>query len=311
MKIGLALPQRGSTISPGIIKVFAREAEAHGFDCLWVHERMFNPLGNPGGAGLSDDLSPFELLSFAAAATERIRLGTSVVILGYYRPVMLAKRAATLDVLSEGRLTLGVGLGLSEEEYRQSEVDYKTRGKRSADFIKALKACWLPDPVEYRGTFFDIPPCSTSPKPVQRDAQGNPAIPLMGGFRSKPGQRRTAELCDAWQTAGKDLTTAQADYEEANTAAQEEFGRERLPFVWRVWVIPPFSSREPPEQRGGRAVPFWHGPAEELAERVHEAREAGVDEIILDTNWFQTNDGKDGWEHQPESLAPLVEAAHS
>ncbi len=123
--------------------------------------------------------------------------------------------------------------------------------------------------------------------------------------------RRTAELCDAWQTAGKDLATAQADYEEANTAAQEEFGRERLPFVWRVWVIPPFSSREPPEQSGGRAVPFWHGPVEELVERVHEAREAGVDEIILDTNWFQTNDGKDGWEHQPESLAPLVEAAHS
>jgi hypothetical protein len=133
----------------------------------------------------------------------------------------------------------------------------------------------------------------------------------MGGFRSKPGQRRTAELCDAWQTAGKDLTTAQADYEEANTAAREEFGRERLPFVWRVWVIPPFASRKPPEQRGGRAVPFWHGPPEELVERVHEAREVGVDEIILDTNWFQMNDGKDGWERQPESLAALVEAAHS
>lgn len=310
MKIGLGLPQLGNEVSPGVVKSFAVEAEAAGFDCLWVHERLFSPKDTPWAGRTARDLAPLELLSFVAAATSRIRLGTSVITIGYHRPIMLAKQAATLDVLSEGRLDLGIGLGLSKEDYIQSDVDFHTRGKRSADFIKALKACWMADPVEYRGDFFDIPPATTSPKPVQRDADGNPAIPLIGGFSSAPGQRRTAELCDAWQTAGKDLETALAQYEIANKAATEEFGRPRLPFIWRIFVIPPFSTREPPKQIGDRVVPYWNGPIEGMVERVIAAREAGVDEIILDANRFVDDGEQDFWERQPETFAPLVDAAH-
>lgn len=309
MKIGLGLPQLGHEVTPKAVKRFAVDAEATGFDCLWVHERLFTPTDSPWSERTAPDLSPFELLSFAAAVTERIRIGTSVLTIGYHRPVMLAKTSATLDVLSEGRLNLGIGLGLSKDDYIQSDVDFHTRGKRSADFIKALKACWMPDPVEYKGDFFDIQPSVTSPKPVQRDADGNPAIPLIGGFSSAPGQRRTAELCDAWQTAGKDLATAVAQYEIANAAATEEFGRPTLPFFWRIFCIPPFSNREPPAQIGDRVVPVWSGSIEGMVERVIEAREAGVDEIILDANRF-VGDDKDYWERHPETFAPLVAAAH-
>jgi len=310
MRIGLGLPQLGNEVSAETVARFAREAEAHGFDSLWVHERMFSPIDEPNFTGAVRDLAPMELLTFAAAVTSKIRLGTSVITLAYHRPLMLAKAAATLDVLSNGRLDLGIGLGLNKEEHRQNDVDFHTRGKRSAEFIQALKACWLPDPVEFRGEFFNIPPCHTSPKPVQRDAEGNPTVPLIGGFRSKPGQRRTAQLCDGWQTAGKDLAEATADYEEANRAAREEFGRGRLPFYWRVWAIPPFSERKPPTITGDRVVAYWGGPIEDMADKVREARDAGVDEIILDSNRFQDDGTKDWWARQPESFAPLVEAAH-
>ncbi len=311
MRIGLALPQLGDDATPDTIASFARSAEDHGFDSLWVHERMFSPIHEQNFGGGVQDLSPMELLSFAAGVTSKIRLGTSVITLAYHRPIMLAKASATLDVLSNGRLDLGIGLGLNKEEHRQNDVDFHKRGKRSAEFIKALKACWMPDPVEFKGEFFDIPPANTSPKPVQRDADGNPAIPLIGGFRSKPGQRRTAELCDGWQTAGKDLEEALADYDEANRAAQEEFGRPKLPFYWRVWAIPPFSEREAPQQTGDRIVAYWGGPIEEMAEKVIAAREAGVDQLILDSNRFQGGDEGDWWDKQPETFAPLVEAAHA
>ncbi|MDA0339286.1 MAG: TIGR03619 family F420-dependent LLM class oxidoreductase [Proteobacteria bacterium] len=310
MRIGLGLPQLGDQATAEAIKRFAIEAEQAEFDSLWVHERMFSPVDQPNFGDGVRDLSPMELLSFVAAATSTIRLGTSVITIAYHRPIMLAKVSATLDVLSNGRLNLGIGLGLNKQEHIQNDVDFHTRGKRSAEFIQALKACWMPDPIEFHGEFFDIPPANTSPKPIQRDADGNPAIPLIGGFRSKPGQMRTAELCDGWQTAGKDLTEATADYEEANQAAQEEFGRPRLPFYWRVWGIPPFSDQKPPEQAGDRIVAYWGGSIEEMADKVRAAAEAGVDELIIDSNRFTENGAQDWWESQPEAFAPLVDAAH-
>lgn len=310
MRIGLALPQLGDHATPETIKRFAVNAEQAGFASLWVHERMFSPLDERNFGGGIRDLSPFEVLSFVAGVTSTIRLGTSVITLAYHRPIMLAKASATLDVLSNGRLDLGIGLGLNKEEHRQNDVDFHTRGKRSAEFIEALKACWKPDPVSFSGDFFDIPPAETSPKPIQRNTADEPAIPLIGGFRSKPGQRRTAALCDGWQTAGKDLDDATTDYAEANQAATDEFGRPPLPFYWRVWAIPPFSGRKPPEQQGGRTVAYWGGTIDEMADRVRAARDAGVDEIILDSNRFTGSDGEtDDWERQPETFAPLVEAA--
>ena len=261
--------------------------------------------------GAANDLSPWELMSFAAAATEKIRIGSSVIIIGYYQPLMLAKKAATLDVLSGGRLNLGLGLGLSKEEYIQSKVDFHTRGKRSAEFIHALRACWKDNPVSFEGDFFNIPEASTSPKPVQRDADGNPCIPIIGGFSSKPGRRRTAELCEAWQSAGKDLETALEAHRENNRVAQEEFGKPPLKLIWRCWVIPPFSNRQPPEQKGDRVVPYWHGSIDQLVERVIEAKEGGVDELIIDTNSFGLTPTDDRWEEQPAALAAMVEAAHA
>ena len=134
---------------------------------------------------------------------------------------------------------------------------------------------------------------------------------LIGGFSSKPGQRRTAELCDGWQTAGKDLETAMADYAEANRAAQEEFGRgSRLPCYWRVWAIPPFSKRTAPKQIGDRIVAYWLGSVAQMAEQVQAAREAGVDEVIMDSNRFLDDGTEDDWDRQVEAFAELVKVAH-
>jgi alkanesulfonate monooxygenase SsuD/methylene tetrahydromethanopterin reductase-like flavin-dependent oxidoreductase (luciferase family) len=164
--------------------------------------------------------------------------------------------------------------------------------------------------VEFRGDFFDIPPSATSPKPIQRNAAGEPAIPIIGGFSSKPGQRRTAELCDGWQTAGKDLETALEQYREADRAAREDFGRDRLPCYWRVWAIPPFSDRKAPKQMGDRVVAYWLGSIPEMAEQVRAARDAGVDEVIMDSNRFLEDGTEDQWDRQIGEFAPLVDIAH-
>jgi len=137
--------------------------------------------------------SPFELLSFAAALSPRMTLGTSVVVAGYHRPLELAQRVATLDQLSGGRVVLGIGAGWSADEHAQMNVDFATRGNRLDEFLPALVRCWGDDPVEFNGSWFSIPPAEVQPKPF-----GGRRPALMSGMRSAAGLRRTAEYFDIW-----------------------------------------------------------------------------------------------------------------
>ena len=99
---------------------------------------------------------------------------------GLHRP--LAKRLTTLHILSGGRVIAGLGLGWSKDEYDHMDTPFTQRGARMTDFVRALKACWLPDPVEYHGDFFDVPKCDNSPEPIRRNAAGEPQIEVaMGG----------------------------------------------------------------------------------------------------------------------------------
>ena len=156
MKIGLCLPQLGPHTSATVVRDFATQSETLGFDSLWVQEHLFYPQPALGYAGSEDIpwpqpyaqlLAPLELLSFVAGVTHTIGLGTSILVTAYHRPLMLAKQAATLDVLSGGRLQLGLGLGWSEQEYALMDTPFTARGPRSRDFIRALQACLGPDPV--------------------------------------------------------------------------------------------------------------------------------------------------------------------
>src|ERR687888_96040 len=189
MKVGLRLPQtdKHHATKENIINL-AKEAENAGFDSLWVLERLIWPI-NPQNPypGTRDGkfpadwqyiFEPLEILTYVAANTNKIALGTSVIDMLFHNPVVLARRFATLDVLSEGRAIAGFGIGWSKDEYHASNIPFKDRGKRADEFIQALKRIWTDDVVEFKGKFYNIPASKIGPKPIQK-----PHIPIyMGGF---------------------------------------------------------------------------------------------------------------------------------
>ena len=188
MKIGIVAPQFGQAATRENIVQTAKSAEQEDIDSLWVAERLLWPLNPqtpyPGSSDGSlpiesqNVLDPLETLTYIAANTEKIMLGTSVIDMLFHNPVILARRFATLDVLSEGRVIAGLGIGWSKDEYQVSNVPFEKRGKRADEFIKALKNIWMDDVVEFRGEYFNIPASIIGPKPIQK-----PHIPIyLGGF---------------------------------------------------------------------------------------------------------------------------------
>ena len=138
-------------------------------------------------------LDPIETLTFAAANTEKIALGTCVMDMLFHTPVVLARRFATLDIFSQGRTRCGLGIGWSKDEYQVSNVAFKDKGARADEFVQALKKIWSDDVVEFKGTYYNIPASKIGPKPVQK-----PYIPiLLGGFSHKTFLR-IAKYADGW-----------------------------------------------------------------------------------------------------------------
>jgi probable F420-dependent oxidoreductase len=205
VRLGLGLAQIGPFATPEAVRRVAIFAESTGFDSLWVMERLLRPVAPreeyPGSpdltwpASFATCLDPLETLTFAAAHTTTVGLGTSVLNVPWYRPVLLARRLATLDVLSAGRLRLGVGLGWSEDEFAALGLPKAGLGDRLDDHLDALDALWSPDPVRYLGDGYDVAPSAAGPKPVQR-----PRPPLYLGAFTDRGLRRVARRADGWLT---------------------------------------------------------------------------------------------------------------
>jgi probable F420-dependent oxidoreductase len=188
LKVGITLPQAGQQATRENVIHMAQNAESEGFDSLWVFERLLWPINpqtpypaTPDGSLPNEYqimLDPLETLTYVAAKTNKIALGTSVMDILFHSPVMLARRFATLDVLSEGRAIAGLGIGWSKDEYHASNIPFKDKGERANEFLQALKRIWTDDVVEFKGKYYNIPASKIGPKPVQKP---HPPI-YMGGF---------------------------------------------------------------------------------------------------------------------------------
>ena len=188
MKVGVSLPQAGQQATRENVIQMAKNAESEGFDSLWVFERLLWPMrpqtpygGTPDGSlpiEYQIMLDPLETLTYVAANTNKIALGTSVIDMLFHNPVVLARRFATLDVLSEGRSIAGFGIGWSEDEYDASNIPFQNRGKRADEFIQVLKRIWTDDVVEFKGKYYSIPASKIGPKPIQKP---HPPV-YLGGF---------------------------------------------------------------------------------------------------------------------------------
>ena len=326
MKIGFNMPQLTDFADRRAVHEFAVRADELGYDSLWVQDHFLYP-EQPVQSHPIDQfihgpqpirqwpqayeslLAPLESLAYVAGITRRIRLGTSVLVFGYHRPATLAKQVATIDLLSEGRFDLGLGIGWSREEYAHQDTPFERLGARCDDFIRAMRAAWQANPTGYDGEFYSIPHGSYSPKPVQRDEHGNPAVPILGGFLSEPGLRRTAELCDAWHPAGHTVEMAVSRLQQINRMAKERFRRGPLKLVHRVFAAPAL----PGIKKIGEQVmqPNWVGTPDDMLPHLKECKDAGIDEVVIDTSFFGEMGGPDDWVAQPDFFKPLLDEAHA
>jgi probable F420-dependent oxidoreductase len=203
MKAGILLPQAGDSVTRENVLHIAKEAEKEGLDSVWVFERLLWPLKPKTPYPLTPDgslpnqyqnvLDPLETLSYLAGNTNQISLGTCLIAMLFHNPVVLARRFATLDVLSNGRAIAGLGIGWSEDEYDVSGVPFEYRGQRTDEFLQMLKRIWTDEVVEFKGRFYSIPASKIGPKPVQKP---HPSI-VLGGFSPKTFLR-IINYADGW-----------------------------------------------------------------------------------------------------------------
>jgi probable F420-dependent oxidoreductase len=261
VKIGLNLVP----VAPGRLVEVARAAEALGYESVWSGEHVALPVDAdfsmyPGAEPVflpdSVFLEPLVALSHIAAATHRIRLGVGILILALRDPLPAGRAIATLDVLSGGRLDLGIGVGWSAEEYRATGRDYATRGRRTDEMIDALDVLFTRGSPEFHGRFFDFPPIGFQPKPVQ---QPRPRFHI-GGF-APAALDRAVTRGDGWYGAARSPEDARPVV-AALRAKRAQTARADQPF--EITLI---SLDEPPD----RAL-------------IEGFADAGVDRIVV-TPW--------------------------
>jgi probable F420-dependent oxidoreductase len=210
-------------------------------------------------------------MTYVAAVTERVRLGTSVIVLPQREPVLVAKQAATLDVLSHGRLILGIGAGWNEREFGFLGASFGDRGRRLDEYIQALRALWSTPDARFAGQFVRFEDTSFRPQPVQ---PGGPPIWLGGGSRA--ALRRAATLCDGWHAVGTTVEEFAAGMATIRALAgqRQVVGSVRL----RTAV-----GRTLPAQRGARGgvQAQLSGSREEIVERARAYAAAGASELVL------------------------------
>jgi len=278
MELGVALPTSGRLASPGNIVRVAQEAERLGYAAVWTYERLLRPMAElpaPDGsmrripAHYRLTYEPLETLSYVAGKTERVKLGTSVIDALLHPPVVLARRFATLDQLSGGRVVAGLGQGWMPQEFETANVPMDRIGAGMDEVVAAMRACWGPDPVSYEGRFHRIAPSEINPKPVQE------RLPVLLGASTPAGARRAGRIADGINPIG---FSAEAVLALAATfrKAAERAGRDPAGLSVVVRANVPLT-REPMDD--GR--PFLGGSPRQIAEDVARLEPAGVDQVFF------------------------------
>ncbi|ANK82777.1 MAG: LLM class F420-dependent oxidoreductase [Rhizobiales bacterium NRL2] len=263
------------------IAELAKALEDRGFESLFVCEHTHIPVSRrtpfPGGGDLPDryyhTYDPFVGLSFAAAATDTLRLGTGICLLPQHDPIVTAKATATLDLLSGGRFEFALGAGWNAEEMENHGVEYDTRFKVMEDKIKAIKVLWTEEHAQYHGPFVDFDPVISSPKPAQ-----SPHPPVLFGGETDHTLKRVVQLGDGWfPRAGPKFEPGEGMARLKRIAEEND----RKPSDFTVSVF-----RAPPD-----------------AATLESYREAGIDRVLFDV----PDEGRDAVLELLDKYAKLIE----
>ena len=269
LQLGVALGR----LNPALHLEITLLAEELGFESVWMPEHLVFPIDMAGSPFAGDSHPPvppttpvfdvFAWLSFLAAKTERIRLGTHVYLLALRHPFVSARGVQTLDVVSGGRAEIGIGAGWLENEFRAAGIDWKTRGRRLDEALALCKHLWSDETIEFHGDFFGFDAVAFEPKPVQK-----PWPPIHVGGESPAALRRAARQADGW------------------------IGLGHTPDSVRAPVARLLELRQRSETADGR---FWVTVGGEVGGRegLERWREAGVDRLIV-SPWQRSSDAADG-----------------
>jgi probable F420-dependent oxidoreductase len=288
MRLTVAFPNVGAPQDPGALRDYARALEALGVDTLHVVDHVVYAWPAADGTPRSQyrpdlwHLEPFATLGFIAAVTDRIALETGVIVLPQRPPALVAKEAATVDVLSGGRLRLGVGVGWQAPEYQAMGVRFSERGARMEEAVPLLKKLWTEQHVSFKGRFYTLDDVAAEPKPVQK-----PHPPVIMGGGSPSVLDRAGRLAEGW-VAGPGLPAAAfGTARQAVVAAARKAGRESEVTVFEGSMSP--RSPDPADcldalrehkALGATDMLYWMGTARDPALRPLEGKLKYVERLL-------------------------------
>lgn len=280
MKFGCSLIVRGRHATQENLRTMAKQAEAWGFDSLWASDHIIIPpretSSYPGSATgqfpdfwLERYFEPLAILNYLAGCTERIRLGTSVLILPLRNPIEVAKEVAGADVLSQGRLLFGVGVGWFKEEFEVLQAPFHERGRRTDEYLQICKTLWTQEPATFAGRYYRFREARFAPKPAQK-----PHPPILIAGHSPAALTRAARFGDGWHPFGVTVEQLQPVVPQFHAAVREA-GRRLEEFEISVKIRLRFGTGPEPQ-------PPLHGSPEEVITTIKRYQALGIQHIILD-----------------------------
>ena len=278
MDIGVHLPQLGRGATRAALQEFCREAERLGVHSGWVSDHIAWPAEIASNYPYSDDgafpapntmawLEPIGTLLFAAAITEKMKLGQTVLIMGYRPPVQTAKLIATLDVLSEGRAILGAGIGWMREEFEVLGMPFDHRGKRADEQLEIFHELFTAETPSYDGEFYSFPDIKFEPKPIQE------RVPVWIGGSSEPAFRRTAKYGDCFHAAFEPIATVEHEWQRVQELTADSDRSVDMQLSVRLYLDP--ESAMKPELSVA-------GSTEQMIDTMGQWQAIGVDHVLVD-----------------------------
>ncbi len=318
MRYGFYLPTRGQTATPEALQALVERGEALGFDSVVIADHIVFPTTidskypyTVSGAfpGQGDALEQLALMAFIAGKTSRLRLITSVMILPHRNPLVTAKMLATIDVLSQGRVTVGVGVGWLREEFEALDApDFDQRGASSDEFLAIFKAVWTQDPVSFQGEFYQFNELRCLPHPVQK-----PHPPIWIGGHSRPALRRVAKHGDGWHPVGANPASPlrppemQAKLDELRRLTEAE-GRDpsTLTISYKAPLYDVTQSGDIDKQVGLERRPF-SGTTAQIVEDIAAYGQLGVSDLIFDVRSETLSESLERMEHLAQDIIPAAQ----
>jgi len=272
MKMGFGIPVSGSWATPRNIVEICRAAEQAGYESLWGYQRTLYPADDSIPVPYRSVHDPLAIAAYVTGVTETARIGIAIVNLPFYAPLLLAKVLTSIDVLSDGRLDAGLGLGWNADEFAAAGVPMERRGARAEEFLTVLRTIWTEDPVEHHGEFYDVPRGRVDPRPVQQ-----PHPPILLGGSAEPALRRAARLAEGWVSASRFPAAKLPEATRTIRSEAEAVGRD--PSSFRIVIRGAVRVRANDEEQQ------LTGTVDKIRREIAEYAEQGATELFVDLNF--------------------------